>query len=165
MKKTNSIAAAAADFQANLTNELGSTIQKSVLFYIDGRDPVGMVSSFEREMIAELLTAECAGEPLAARISIAGIILDCEDSAADAIRALAAEGKFSETDSLGGADRGTKEYRISLDAVDGALAGCRPAGEVREFERVEQRLDLSLDFTGREEQDGDGVRIGSYVFR
>ena len=53
MKKTNSIAAAAADFQANLTNELGSTIQKSVLFYIDGRDPVGMVSSFEREMIAE----------------------------------------------------------------------------------------------------------------
>ena len=119
----------------------------------------------EREMIADLLTAECAGEPLAARISIAGIILDCEDSAADAIRALAAEGKFSETDSLGGADRGTKEYRISLDAVDGALAGCRPAGEVREFERVEQRLDLSLDFTGREEQDGDGVRIGSYVFR
>ena len=53
MKKTNSIAAAAADFQANLTNELGSTIQKSVLFYIDGCDPVGMVSSFEREMIAE----------------------------------------------------------------------------------------------------------------
>lgn len=53
MKKTNSIAAAAADFQANLTSELGKTIQKSVLFYIDGRDPIGMVSSFEREMIAE----------------------------------------------------------------------------------------------------------------
>lgn len=53
MEKTNSIAATAADFQAILTNELGNSIQKSVLFYIDGRDPLGMVSSFEREMIAE----------------------------------------------------------------------------------------------------------------
>ena len=53
MKKNNTIAAAAADFQATLTNELGDTIKKSVLFYIDGRDHLGMVSSFEREMIAE----------------------------------------------------------------------------------------------------------------
>ena len=53
MKKNNTIAAAAADFQATLTNELGETIKKSVLFYIDGRDHLGMVSSFEREMIAE----------------------------------------------------------------------------------------------------------------
>ena len=47
MKKNNTIAAAAADFQATLTNELGETIKKSVLFYIDGRDHLGMVSSFE----------------------------------------------------------------------------------------------------------------------
>ena len=53
MKKNISIAAAAADFQATLTNELGETIKKSVLFYIHGRDHLGMVSSFEREMIAE----------------------------------------------------------------------------------------------------------------
>ena len=53
MKNNTSIAATAADFQAILTNELGETIKKSVLFYIDGRDHIGMVSSFEREMIAE----------------------------------------------------------------------------------------------------------------
>ena len=53
MKKNNSTEATAADFRATLTTELGKSIQKSVLFYIDGRDPVGMVSSFEREMIAE----------------------------------------------------------------------------------------------------------------
>ena len=53
MKNNTSIAATAADFQAILTNELGETIKKSVLFYIYGRDHIGMVSSFEREMIAE----------------------------------------------------------------------------------------------------------------
>lgn len=53
MKTNNTIAATAEDFQATLTNELGETIKKSVLFYIDGRDHIGMVSSFEREMIAE----------------------------------------------------------------------------------------------------------------
>lgn len=53
MKNNTSIAATAADFQAILTYELGETIKKSVLFYIDGRDHIGMVSSFEREMIAE----------------------------------------------------------------------------------------------------------------
>ena len=53
MKNNTSIAATAADFQAILTNELGETIKQSVLFYIDGRDHIGMVSSFEREMIAE----------------------------------------------------------------------------------------------------------------
>lgn len=53
MKKNNFTEATAADFQATLTTELGKSIQKSVLFYIDGRDPVGLVSSFEREMIAE----------------------------------------------------------------------------------------------------------------
>ena len=52
MKQTNTITAA-ADFQANLTNELGSTVKKSVFYYLDRRDPVGMVSPFEREMIAE----------------------------------------------------------------------------------------------------------------
>lgn len=53
MVKQNQNKSAAADFQATLTNELGDTIKKSVLFYIDGRDHLGMVSSFEREMIAE----------------------------------------------------------------------------------------------------------------
>ncbi len=53
MKKNNTITAAAADFQAYLTNELGETIKKSMLFYIAGKDHLGMVSSFEREMIAE----------------------------------------------------------------------------------------------------------------
>lgn len=53
MKTNNTIAATTEDFQATLTNELGETIKKSVLFYIDGRDHIGMVSSFEREMIAE----------------------------------------------------------------------------------------------------------------
>lgn len=53
MKTNNTIAATAEDFQATLTNELGETIKKSVLFYINRRDPIGMVSSFEREMIAE----------------------------------------------------------------------------------------------------------------
>ena len=53
MKNNTSIAATAADFKAILTNELGETIKKSVLFYIDGRDHIGMVSSFERGMIAE----------------------------------------------------------------------------------------------------------------
>ena len=53
MKNNNLIATEAAGFQATLTNELGETIKKSVLFYIDGRDHLGMVSSFEREMIAE----------------------------------------------------------------------------------------------------------------
>ena len=53
MNNKNSIAATAADFQATITNELGETIKKSVLFYINGRDDFGLVSSFEREMIAE----------------------------------------------------------------------------------------------------------------
>lgn len=53
MKTNNTIAATAEDFQATLTNELGETIKNSVLYYINGRDPIGMVSSFEREMIAE----------------------------------------------------------------------------------------------------------------
>ena len=53
MKENNSIAATAADFQATLTNELGESIKKSVLFYLDGRDSKGWFSSFEREMIAE----------------------------------------------------------------------------------------------------------------
>ena len=53
MNKTNSIAAAAADYQANLTIELGETIKKSVLLYLEGRDNYGWFSSFEREMIAE----------------------------------------------------------------------------------------------------------------
>ncbi len=52
MEKNNFLAAT-ADLQVVLNNELGNTIKKSVLFYIDGRDPYGMVSSFEREMIAE----------------------------------------------------------------------------------------------------------------
>ena len=42
-----------ADYQATLTNETGSIIQKSILIYIDGRDPVGNVSPLERERIAE----------------------------------------------------------------------------------------------------------------
>lgn len=53
MNKTNSIAATAADFQANLTIELGESIKKSVLLYLAGRDDFGWFSSFEREMIAE----------------------------------------------------------------------------------------------------------------
>ena len=53
MKTYKTIAATAADFQATLTNELGETIKNSVFYYINGRDPIGMVSSFEREMIAE----------------------------------------------------------------------------------------------------------------
>lgn len=53
MKTYKTIAATAADLQATLTNELGETIKNSVLYYINGRDPIGMVSSFEREMIAE----------------------------------------------------------------------------------------------------------------
>ena len=51
MKQNHSITA--ADFQTTLTNELGASIQKSVLFFIGDRDPFGMVSPFEREMIAE----------------------------------------------------------------------------------------------------------------
>lgn len=39
--------------QVILTNELGKSIQKSVLFYINSRDPLNMVLPFEREMIAE----------------------------------------------------------------------------------------------------------------
>ena len=53
MKKNTIIAATSADFQAILTNELGNLIKKSVLFYIIERDKMGLVSSFEREMIAE----------------------------------------------------------------------------------------------------------------
>lgn len=53
MRKTRTISATAADFQELLTAEIANTIQKSVLFYIDGRDPAGMVSPFERGMIAE----------------------------------------------------------------------------------------------------------------
>ena len=53
MNKTKSIAATAANYRVNLTNEMGAIIKKSVLFYIDGRDDRGMISSFEREMIAE----------------------------------------------------------------------------------------------------------------
>ena len=53
MNKTNSIAATAADFQANLTVELGESIKKSVLLYLAGRDDHGWFSPFEREMIAE----------------------------------------------------------------------------------------------------------------
>lgn len=53
MAKNNNLAATGADIQAILTNELGNLIKKSVLFYIDERDSNGMVSSFEREMIAE----------------------------------------------------------------------------------------------------------------
>jgi len=53
MGKTNSIAASATDFQATLDNELGYSIQKSVLFYIDGRKDSNDISSSEREMIAE----------------------------------------------------------------------------------------------------------------
>ena len=53
MSKKNSSATAAADYQANLTIELGESIMKSVLLYLDGRDNYGWFSSFEREMIAE----------------------------------------------------------------------------------------------------------------
>jgi len=48
-----SIAATAADFQAILTTELGNSIKKSVLFYINNREDSGMISTSEREMIAE----------------------------------------------------------------------------------------------------------------
>lgn len=53
MERTNSIAATTADLQATLNNELGNSIQRSVLFYIDGRKDSGMISTSEREMIAE----------------------------------------------------------------------------------------------------------------
>ncbi len=53
MERTNSIAATAADLQATLNNELGNSIQRSVIFYIDGRKDSGMISPSEREMIAE----------------------------------------------------------------------------------------------------------------
>lgn len=53
MTNNNLDAAAAADFQANLTNELGESIKKSVLLYLAGRDDHGWFSPFEREMIAE----------------------------------------------------------------------------------------------------------------
>lgn len=53
MRKTSTITATAADFQELLTNEIGNTVKKSVLFYIDDCDPLGLVSPFEREMIAE----------------------------------------------------------------------------------------------------------------
>ncbi len=53
MHDKKNIAAAAADFQANLTLELGATIQKSVLFFLDQEDDSRLLSPFEREMIAE----------------------------------------------------------------------------------------------------------------
>lgn len=53
MVKNNTLTATTVDFQAILTSELGNVIKKSVLFYIDDRDPKGLVSSSEREMIAE----------------------------------------------------------------------------------------------------------------
>jgi len=51
MKKTENFTVAGN--QVILTNELARSIQKSVLFYINGRDPLNMVLPFEREMIAE----------------------------------------------------------------------------------------------------------------
>ncbi len=53
MEKTNSIAAITADLQATLTNELGNTIKKRVLFYIDDIDKLKKVAAYERELIAE----------------------------------------------------------------------------------------------------------------
>lgn len=53
MRQNNDIASVAADLQVILTNELGNTIKKSVLFYIDGRGDKDEISSSEREMIAE----------------------------------------------------------------------------------------------------------------
>ena len=116
----------------------------------------------ERELLAEVLTAECGGEPIAARIAIAGILLDSDDCLADAVRVLSLSGAFTHTGR--DIDRLGKDYRISLDAVDAAQAGCRPLGKVRSFVREERRLDLSLDFTDDGDQ-SDGTRIGNYVFR
>lgn len=53
MEKKNYTTTTAADFQATLNNELGDSIQKSVLFYLKGRDDSGMISPSEKEMIAE----------------------------------------------------------------------------------------------------------------
>lgn len=53
MKKNNSIAATAADLQEIITLEMGEAIKKRVLFYLNSRDPLGMISPFQKEVIAE----------------------------------------------------------------------------------------------------------------
>ena len=125
---------------------------------------VSAVTAADASLIADVLCAECAGEPFAARVTIAGELLDMaaeEDGCvADAVRALGAAGVFS----LGGVasvDRGSAEYRVSADAVDAAIAGCRPLGEVSRISRAEKERP-SLDFADGEEQ--PGVRLGNFVF-
>ena len=114
----------------------------------------------EREMLAAVLCAECAGEPLAARVTIAGIVLDAVDAGccclADAVRSVFPRHDFSL------ADASADERRLSLDAVDAALAGCRPAGCVSTFDkRLKEKP--RLDFADDEEQ--NGTVIGSYIFK
>ena len=114
----------------------------------------------EREMLAAVLCAECAGEPLAARVAIAGIVLDAADAGcsclADAVRSV-----FPQHEILL-ADGSSDDMRLSLDAVDAALAGCRPAGGATSFDkRLKEKP--RLDFADGEEQ--NGTVIGSYIFK
>lgn len=53
MERTKSIFTTAAGLQAILNNEFRNSIQRSVLFYIEGRKDSDMISPSEREMIAE----------------------------------------------------------------------------------------------------------------
>lgn len=112
----------------------------------------------ERQFTASVIAAECEGEPLAARVAIVGLMIDrCRDGgdcAADEIRALEAQGVFS------GAM--TEADRLSLDAVDAAIGGSRPAGNVTEVRRVKKEKPR-LDFEDGEAV--DGVVIGGFVFR
>ena len=89
------------------------------------------ITQSEREYLAAVITVSCEGKVLSERVQLAGKIIDMAenagypDSIADAVTALYSSGEITGIGKISETDRTSKEYRLSLDAVDAALGGNR----------------------------------------
>lgn len=113
---------------------------------------VRKINGDERRLMAAAISLGCGGEPFAAQVAAAGVLLDRDvDTLADAVEYFAERGSLPAVDELARADELSKEYRVALDAVDAAVAGCRPLGKRTDFVRLPpKKIKLSLDFKGED---------------
>lgn len=113
-------------------------------------ESVRRINDDERQLMAAAISLGCGDEPFAAQVAVAGALLDRDvDTLADAVEYFAERGSLPSVAELADADARSKEYRVALDAVDAAVAGCRPLGAVSDFVRLPpKKIKLSLDFEG-----------------
>ena len=89
---------------------------------------VVVLTAAERDYLTAVVCAMCEGKPLCERVTLAAEITDRAEHEDIADAVLSVLGNKPELNKVAGVDKESEEYRLSLDAVDAALGGCRGKG-------------------------------------